>query len=218
MLRSFAAENGYLQPLDDAIAAAVAGARGRACDNTPITVKVCLWRHLSINDYAVEQQLFKAYIRSRRFEKLNEQDATYVRIQCESGAGDVIGGFAHINYFPVHDDDRRSRMLANMDIISTACVGVRLVRDAALVRGAARGRGRRAGASTSASKVRHGRGRGASSLREAAPSQSAVLFKLFPGRETAVVGVDAIVALMGIVYCEQGGYLVRRDSYFYPPW
>ena len=27
--------------------------------------------------------------------------------------------------------------------------------------------------------------------------------------------VDAIVALMGIVYCGQDGYLVRRDSCFY---
>ena len=41
-----------------------------------------------------------------------------------------------------------------------------------------------------------------------------VLFKLLPGRETIVVDVDAIVALMGIVYCGQDGYLVRRDSCF----
>ena len=88
-------------------------------------------------------------------------------------------------------------MLANIDIISTASVNAWLVRNAAVVRG--------------------GRERGASSLREAAPCQSAVLFKLLPGRETVAVDVDAIVALMGIVYCGQDGYLVRRDSCFYPP-
>ena len=46
--------------------------------------------------------------------------------------------------------------------------------------------------------------------------ESAVLFKLLPGRETVAVDVDAIVALMGIVYCGQDGYLVRRDSCIYP--
>ena len=41
------------------------------------------------------------------------------------------------------------------------------------------------------------------------------VFKIVPGREMVIVGIDAIVALMGIVYCGQDGYLVRRDSCFY---
>ena len=150
----------------------------------------------------------------RRFEKLNRRDATYVRIQYESGAaGDVVGAFAHINYF-VHDDGRKYRTPANMCVTYTVSVDVQPIRDAALVRGAARGRGRGAGVGASASGAR-GRERGASALRasaspQAVPPQNAVLFKVLPGRETVVVGVDAIVALEGIVHCGQDGYLVRR--------
>ena len=88
-------------------------------------------------------------------------------------------------------------MLANIDIIGTTSMDARLVRNASPARG--------------------GKGRGASALHEAVPCQSAVLFKLLPGRETVAVDVDAIVALMGNVYCGQDGYLVRRDSCFYPP-
>ena len=36
---------------------------------------------------------------------------------------------------------------------------------------------------------------------------------MLPGAEM-VVGVDAVVALMGVVYCGHDGYLVRRDSCF----
>ena len=112
-------------------------------------------------------------------------------------AGDVVGGIVVINYFFVYDDGHKSYMLANIDIMNTASVDARFVRNAALVRG--------------------GRRRGASTLHEAAPCQSAVPFKLSPGRETVAVDVDATVALMGIVYCGQDGNLVRRDSCFYPP-
>ena len=44
----------------------------------------------------------------------------------------------------------------------------------------------------------HGRGRGAGPTTE-----SAVLFRMLPG---VVVDIDAIVALMGVVYCGQDGY------------
>lgn len=86
------------------------------------------------------RRLFEAYIRPLRFEKLNGRDATYVRIRYEGSArGGVVGGFACINYFFVHDDDRKSHMLA------TASVDVRLVRDAAPVHSSSasgtRGRG-----------------------------------------------------------------------------
>ena len=132
MLRSFiAADNSpaNLQPLDDAIATASTGIRGRAPNDSPTSVKIRLWRHLAINDYSVEQQLFKAYIRSLRFETLDGRDAIYVRIQYEGGApgGNVVGGFARINYFFVYDDGHKSHMLANIDIISTASVDTQLV-------------------------------------------------------------------------------------------
>ena len=54
-------------------------------------------------------------------------------------------------------------------------------------------------------------------LPRAAPdlSQSAPLFKIVPGREMVIVGIDAIVELMGIVYFGQDGYLVGRDGCFY---
>ena len=212
LLRSFiAADNSpaNLQSLDDAIATASTGIRGRAPNDSPTSVKVRLWRPLAINDYSVEQHLFKAYTRSLRFETLDGRDATYMRIQCEGGApgGNVVGGFARINYFFVYDDGHKSHMLANIDIISTASVDTRLVRNAAPVRGGARGRGRgAAGALMRAS----GQPRA-----QAVASQSALLFKIAPGKETVVVGVDAIAALMGIVYCGQDGYLVRQDSCFY---
>lgn len=40
---------------------------------------------MATNDYAVEQQLFKAYIWSVRSEKLNVRDAAFA---CEDGLGD----------------------------------------------------------------------------------------------------------------------------------
>ena len=48
----------------------------------------------------------------------------------------------------------------------------------------------------------HGRGRGAGLTTE-----SAVLFRMLPGVEM-VVDIDAVVALMGVVYCGQDGYWV----------
>ena len=54
-----------LQPLDNAIAAESTGVRGRVPNDTP--TKVRLWRRLGINDWPIEQQLFKAYIRCLRF-------------------------------------------------------------------------------------------------------------------------------------------------------
>ena len=115
--------NHDLQCLDDAIAAAVTGIRGRVPDNTPTTIDVRLWRHLAINDYAVEQQLFKAYIRCQRFERPGGRNATHVRIQYEH-EGNMVGGFACINYFFTHNGGRKFHMLANLDIINTACVDV----------------------------------------------------------------------------------------------
>ena len=214
LLRSFiTADNSpaNLQPLDNAISAASTGIRGRAPDDIPTSVKVRLWRRLAINDYSVEQQLFKAYIRSLHFEKQDGRDATYVRIQYEGGApgGDAVGGFARINFFFVYDDGHKSHMLANIDIISTASVNAQLVRNIAPVRGGARGRARGRGATGSARASESGRPQAALDL-----SQSALLFKIVPGREMVIVGIDAIVALMGIVYCGQDGYLVRRDSCF----
>ena len=133
-----------LQPLDSAISAASTGIKGRAPDNIKISVKVHLWRQLAINDYSIEQQLFKAYIRSLRFEKHNGWDATYVRIQYEcgvpAGPGNVVVGFVHINYFFVYDDGHKSHMLANIDIISTVSVNAQLVWNIAPVYGGACGR------------------------------------------------------------------------------
>ena len=124
----------------------------------------------------------------------------------------MVGGFARINYFFVHDGCRDSefRMLVNLGIIDTACVDVQLARNSSPVRGRARG-GVRGGVRGGARGGVRGRGRGAGPTTE-----SAVLFRMLPGAETVVVDVDAVVALMGVhvVYCGQDGYLVRRDSYF----
>ena len=43
--------------------------------------------------------------------------------------------------------------------------------------------------------------------------QGAVLFRMLPGREKVVLGVDAVVALVD-VYCGGDAYLVARDSFF----
>ena len=96
-----------LQLLDAAIFAAVTGVRGRPRDDTPTTAKTRLRRHLATNDYAVEQQLFK--VRSQRFEKLGARDATYFRIQYELG-GDMVGGFARINYFFAYNGGCESKL------------------------------------------------------------------------------------------------------------
>ena len=44
----------------------------------------------------------------------------------------------------------------------------------------------------------------------------ALLFRIVPGRKMVVVGIDAVVALVGIVYHGNDGYLVDRDSCFLP--
>ena len=44
--------------------------------------------------------------------------------------------------------------------------------------------------------------------------QGAVLFRMLPGREKVVLGVDAVVALVDVVYCGGDAYLVARDSFF----
>ena len=44
--------------------------------------------------------------------------------------------------FSIYDDGFKCRMLANLDIIDTASVGVQVVRNSSLMRGEARGRGR----------------------------------------------------------------------------
>ena len=78
---------------------------------------------------------------------------------------------------------------------------------------AARGRG--------AARGRSGRGRRSaqshSTLRMlVVPRSDALFFRVVPGRETVVMGVDAVVALIGIVYHGNDGYLVGRDSCFLP--
>ena len=164
-----------LQLLDAAIATAASGVRRRACDDTQTTVNVRLWRHLAINEYAVEQQLFKAYVRSQRLEKLGARDATHVRIQYEL-RGEMVGGYARINNFFVYGGDREFRMLVNLDIINTACVDVEIVRNSSLVHGGlgarGRGRGRGAGPARSQSAAQ-------SSAQSAA--QSALLLRVLPG-------------------------------------
>ena len=94
LLRSFVAADNVnssnLQLLDDSIAAAVIGVRGRARD-TPTTVNVRLWRHPATNGSAAEQQLFKAYIRAQRPGNPGARSTTYVRIQHKLG-GNTTGG------------------------------------------------------------------------------------------------------------------------------
>ena len=128
LLRSFITfdnsdDDSNLQSLDNTKAAASTCMRGRAYNDTLTSAKVRLWRYLAINDYSVEQQLFKAYIRSLCFEKLNERDATFVRIQYKD-RGNAVGGFVRINYFFVYDDGCKSHMQANIDIISTASMDI----------------------------------------------------------------------------------------------
>ena len=44
--------------------------------------------------------------------------------------------------------------------------------------------------------------------------QGVVLFCMLPGREVVVLGVDAVVALMGVVYCSNDAYFMAQDSCF----
>ena len=81
-------------------------------------------------------------------------------------------------------------MLVNLDIINIACVDVQLAQNSSPVRGRARGRVR-GGVHGRVRGGVHGRGQGAGPTTE-----SAVLFRMLLGAETAVVDVDAIVALM----------------------
>ena len=224
LLRSFlAAGDGGdgLQLLDDAIGAAVAGLRGRAADNTASAIRVRLWKHLSINDYSVEQQLFKAFVRSLHFEQPNARDATYVRVQYED-RGESVGGFARINYFFIFEGDHRLHMLANLDLIKVAKVAVTggYIQNASAARGRSSVHGRSAVRGRSAARgSARGRGRGGTrghSTMSAGPRSDALLFRIVPGRETMVVGIDAVVALVGIVYHGNDGYLVDRDSCFLP--
>ena len=61
----------------------------RVPGDTPTMIKVKMWKYLEINDYGVEHQPLKAYVRSVRFEKTDAtssaqvRDATYVMTQYE---------------------------------------------------------------------------------------------------------------------------------------
>ena len=50
----------------------------------------------------------------------------------------------------------------------------------------------------------------------AGPRSDALLFWILPGRETVVVDIDAMVALVGIVSHGNEEYLVDQDSCFLP--
>ena len=77
-------------------------------------------------------------------------------------------------------------MLVNLDVINIACVDVQLGRNSSPVRGRACG-GARGGVRGGARGGVHGRGRGARPTTE-----SAVLFRMLLGAETAVADVGAI--------------------------
>lgn len=93
----------------------------------------------------------------------------------------MVGGFAHTNYFFARNPGREFRVLVNPDT-NTACVDVRLVQNPSLVRGVGRGREKDTGPAT----------------------ESVVLFRVLPGAEMVVAGVDAVVALMGAVHYRHG--------------
>ena len=82
---------------------------------------------MAINDYGVEQQLFKAYIRTLRFEKVDSRDATYVMVQYDDG-NEKVCGFGRVNNFFLYDGieaaSTKVRMLVNIDIIKTTAVNV----------------------------------------------------------------------------------------------
>ena len=88
-------------------------------------------------------------------------------------------------------------MLVNLDIINTACVDARLVFEARQTpRRSARWSTRGACGGV------HGRERGAGPTTE-----STVLFRMLLGAEmVVVVDIDAVVVLMGVVYCGQDGH------------
>ena len=68
------------------------------------------------------------------FEKPGEWDVTDVHIQYEHGRN-MVGGFARINYFFVHNGGRdpEPRMLVNLDTLGAACVDFQLALNSPLV-------------------------------------------------------------------------------------
>ena len=54
-------------------------------NNTPTTVNLRPWKCPAISDYAIEQQVLKAYLGHQLFEKLSAQGGTNIRIQYEHG-------------------------------------------------------------------------------------------------------------------------------------
>lgn len=115
----------------------LAHSHGRVPGDTPTMIKVKVWKRLAINDYGVEHQQLKAYVRSAWFEKAyatssaQARDATYVMTQYEDG-GVTVAGFGRINYFFLYDGTGDSghytatHMLVNLDITKTASVNIAL--------------------------------------------------------------------------------------------
>src|SRR5258708_5484555 len=64
----------------------------------PTTVKVTAYKHLLTNDRQVEQALFNAYIRGKRFEPPASRDATFARL--DSGTDiDRHAYFGRLDFF-----------------------------------------------------------------------------------------------------------------------
>ena len=107
------------------------------------------------------------------------------------------------------------RMLVNIDTIKTAAVDVapeitpgRSTRGSGTGWPQGRGRGRRRVARQQDPSIER--------TGLAAGVQITALHCMFPGRETVLMGVDAVVSLVGVVHCGYGnGYLVGRDSCFF---
>ena len=53
--------------------------RGRCSDDLLTTFKVVAYKRLALNDFSVEQSLFKSFIHSSSYEKDGMRDAPYIR-------------------------------------------------------------------------------------------------------------------------------------------
>jgi hypothetical protein len=76
--------------------------RKRIAVSLPTGVKVSAFKHLLINDRHVEQALFNAYIRSKRFEPIVSRDATFARFSSGSGENKTAF-FGRVDFFFAYD-------------------------------------------------------------------------------------------------------------------
>ena len=89
---------------------------GRCSDHLLTTFKVDAYKRLALNDFSVEQSLFKSFIRSPSYEKDGMRDATYIRyIHRPNQSAKVERSIGRVLFFFYHKTPSNNQRLSGSE-------------------------------------------------------------------------------------------------------